>query len=485
MRLPMNYQQTPIIESLMRHKNNEKYSFHVPGHSNGSLFKINNDSPFKNVMEIDQTELTGLDDLHNPSGCIEEAQSLLSNLYGSHRSYFLVGGSTIGNIAAIFSVCNYGDKVLVQRNCHKSIINAIRLKELRPVFIEPVYDCNYETSTYIDFEIIKTALSNHGDAKALILTSPNYYGLSSNYEKIIRYSKEMGLIVICDEAHGAHYIMGGPFPKSVVHQGAHITIQSAHKTLPAMTMASWLHVSKDFNEIDELEYHLGALQSSSPSYPIMASLDYARSFLQSHNQEMLKEVEISIKKLKNDISNIPQLDVCYSDDTNVEHDILKIKINSNTKLSGFELQKALEKNGIYPELADKSGVLLIHPLGVLGNQKCFIDDLYKSVREFKLEKKNEIDYTLFKDTSKITSLEMTYKELSKYNTVYINISDAKNMICAQDIVPYPPGIPIIIKGERLTEPKIKLLKKFIKDNYYFQNASFLKKGQIAVHNIRS
>ncbi|MDF2608102.1 MAG: arginine decarboxylase [Bacillales bacterium] len=482
----MNYQKTPIIESLIKHKDREKHSFHVPGHRNGSLFKVyNSDNLFENVMEIDQTELTGLDDLHSPSGCIEEAQLLLSKLYNSYKSYFLVGGSTIGNLAAIFSVCNYGDKVLVQRNCHKSIINAIRLKELRPVFIDPKYDYNFETSTYLDFESVKTALDTHIDVKALILTSPNYYGLSSNYENIITYTKKMGKVVICDEAHGAHYIIGKPFPKSVVQQGAHITIQSAHKTLPAMTMASWLHVSNDFNKIDELEYHLGALQSSSPSYPIMASLDYARLFLQNYNEELRRELEMSIKELLNDIYNIPQLCVCYSEDLNIEQDILKIKINSNTKLNGFELQKELEKNGIFTELADHNGVLLVHPLKLLENKKEFINDLYKSVKEFKVINRIKADNIYNNATSKITSLELNYQELSNYNTEYIDISDAENMICAQDIVPYPPGIPFIIKGERLTEPKLRLLKKYIHDNYYFQNAPFLKKGQIAVHKLRS
>jgi lysine decarboxylase len=479
----MNKQRMPILEKLLNHKLVAKYSFHVPGHKNGLLYNGIENNPFNDILKIDQTELNGLDDLHSPEGCIGQSQTMLQELYDSYRSYYLINGSTVGNLAAVFSTCESGDKIIVQRNSHKSVLNAIKFKDLRPIFLEPEYDMEYGTASYLDFETVKQAIDLHSDAKAFLITSPNYYGLTTDYTEHIKYIKSKNIIVICDEAHGAHFIKGAPFPQSTINQGAHIVIQSAHKTLPAMTMASWMHISRDFNKKEELEYNLSVLQSSSPSYPLMASLDYARFFLENLTSDDIYKIKNSIENFIDRLNNIPQIYICKSKDSKMIKDFLKIKINSNTVVNGFELQARFESEGIYTELADENGVLLIHPLNVLDNIDTLITKIYKSVQDLPVIKKNHSFYSIIKN-DKVTSIEYNYKELSKITKSFVDIKNSIGMVCAQNIIPYPPGIPFLIEGETITEGKIIALNKYLDAGFRFQGTPFLYDGKISVFNLK-
>ena len=210
-----NQQATPLLDALNTYKKDNMVSFHVPGHKNGQVFPSEKRALFGDVLRIDATEVDGLDDLHDPEGSILEAERLLSNLYGSRKSYFLVNGSTVGNMAMIMGCCDKDDIVLVQRNCHKSVLNAIRLARAIPVFIQPAVNKQWGTAEGLTVEAAKEAMEKHTQAKAIVLTYPSYYGVGeAHIQEIISLAHSQGILALVDEAHGAHFIMGGPFLKS-------------------------------------------------------------------------------------------------------------------------------------------------------------------------------------------------------------------------------------------------------------------------------
>ncbi|MBS4197983.1 aminotransferase class I/II-fold pyridoxal phosphate-dependent enzyme [Lederbergia citri] len=470
----MHQKSMPLYESLVNHISKNPISFHVPGHKNGELFS--EEIPFKSFAKFDVTELLGLDDLHDPQEVIKEAQDLLSALYRSRKSYFLVNGSTVGNLAMILAACQEDDTVLVQRNCHKSILNGLMLAKVKPVFFSPDINKNLLIPSGPNQKVIQYAIEKNPHAKILILTYPDYYGQTYNIKEIIDFAHEHNIVVLVDEAHGAHFQLGNPFPPSALQLGADIVVHSAHKTLPAMTMGSFLHINSERINEQKVEFYLNVLQSSSPSYPIMASLDYARYYLGNYTEEdrdvFIHERKLYIRKLQ----EVSGLTVMTSDDP------LKL-ILRHENLSGFELQEQLEKVCVIPELADPYQVLLILPLIKQGMSFPFtkaIDGIRQvSLKSLRKSKENNILFEM-KNPIDLVELSYSYKEMLNmpYEWVYINQSVGR--IAAKMIIPYPPGIPLFLPGEKITDEHITQLQKLLQAGARFQGETQLKQGKIAV-----
>ena len=429
----MNQNCIPLYEALIEFKKRRPLSFHVPGHKNGLNFPQEVVEEFKDILSIDVTELSGLDDLHSPFECIDEAQQLLADVYGVNKSYFLINGSTVGNLAMILSCCGEHDIVLLQRNCHKSIINGLKLAGANPIFLDPWIDEAYNVPVGIHDEIIKEAIQKYPNAKALILTHPNYYGMGMDLEVSIAYAHAHKIPVLVDEAHGAHFCLGGAFPKSALAYGADIVVHSAHKTLPAMTMGSYLHINSRLVKEEKVSTYLGMLQSSSPSYPIMASLDIARFTI-----ARIKE------KGHDELSTIPQIAILQYP----LQDELKVTVQTRCQLSGYELQSVFEKVGIYTEMADPYNVLFILPLQVNKTYMKAIEMIRVALQYYEVKDKTEsIRYTY---KGEISPLPYTYKQLEGYETKVVSVEEAVGMVAAEMVIPYPPGIPLIMYGERIT-----------------------------------
>lgn len=291
--------RTPLIDAVQRHMNKQSISFHVPGHKNGQLFPASLQHDFQSVLPYDVTELAELDDLHAPSGPIQEAQQLTANFYQAGHSFFLVGGSTVGNLAMIYAFCRPGDRVLVQRNCHKSVIHALELARVIPIFASPEYDQVTGHPIGLSADVLLKGLKLYPDLKAVVLTYPNYYGSGLNPAPLVVAAKEAGLYVLVDEAHAAHFI-GGLLPPSSLSCGADAVVQSAHKMLPALTMGAYLHVHKQVGtaEVEAVKLALQMFQSSSPSYLIMASLDGARAYLERLTQKEILAIIAGVQAFK-------------------------------------------------------------------------------------------------------------------------------------------------------------------------------------------
>ncbi|WP_204548315.1 aminotransferase class I/II-fold pyridoxal phosphate-dependent enzyme [Peribacillus deserti] len=473
----MNQHKLPLLDALLEHHRRKPISFHVPGHKYGAVFPGEGKDFFQSILRIDATELSGLDDLHVPEGPIREAQDLLSRLYGSQESYFLVNGTTSGNLAMILAACRDGDRVLVQRNCHKSILHGLRLANARPVFIAPEFNETLNVAGGITSEGIEEALKLYPNPKAVILTYPNYYGEGTDIHKIIQICRRHGIAVLVDQAHGAHFVLGRPFPLCAVAAGADIVVQSAHKTLPAMTMGSYLHFNSDIIDKSRLRFYLQMFQSSSPSYPIMASLDLARYFAAFYTSEELIKLLDCIDRFKRDINRISGLRVLESEYA----DPLKITIRSTQGVPGYYIQEALEKQNIFAELADPYNVLLIAPLS--GD---FLNEQYEKVLKG-IRKGIEGIRSVHRISSVHTSwnsdtaeLELSYNQMELLKTKEILINDSAGMIAAESIIPYPPGIPLFLQGERITEERISILRSYQTLGARFHGGESLPENKIIV-----
>jgi arginine/lysine/ornithine decarboxylase len=475
----MNKQQnTPLYTALKHHSSINPISFHVPGHKYGTVFADVAKKDYASLLHIDATELRGLDDLHQPESIIAEAQMLAADFYGVQKTFFLVNGSTAGNLAMIFAACEEGKKVIVQRNCHKSIINGLQLVGAEPIFISPEFDSDVCVASYVSFHTVKEAIELHSDATALILTNPNYYGMAIDLTDIVKLAHSYRMPVLVDEAHGAHFILGTPFPKTAVACGADLVVQSAHKTLPAMTMGSYLHFNSQLVDEEKVKYFLQVFQSSSPSYPIMASLDLARNYLANLSSEDINEISEEIQYFKESIEAIDCITIAQSKNQIVVTDLLKITVQTRSQLSGYQLQILLEQEGIFTELADPFNILFVYPLAKLQNMKEAINRIKRALKEVKYNP----SYTnlLLPYSMPSVSQSLSHKMLKNFSRKVVSLEHAEGFVAAEMIIPYPPGIPILFIGERITREHIEIIKQFKHSGSRFQGGKFLSSNQLEV-----
>nr|WP_276523308.1 aminotransferase class I/II-fold pyridoxal phosphate-dependent enzyme [Lysinibacillus fusiformis] len=467
----------PILEGLERFRQQQNISFHVPGHKHGELSHL--PQAFKDVMRYDVTELSGLDDLHYPEEMILEAEHLLADTYGAMKSFFLVGGSTVGNLAMIYATCQKGDTIIVQRNAHKSIFHAIELVGAKPIFVSPIWDERTLTATHVTFQDLKEVVENYSEAKAVVLTYPTYYGVtSSEIQQQIAYCHEKGIPVLVDEAHGAHFHACSLFQPSALSLGADVVVHSAHKTLPAMTMASFMHVRSELIEADKIHHYLRMLQSSSPSYVLLASLDDARYYVQTYMESDGAYIIEKRNQWVEALRSIGSLEVIEVDDP------LKLLLRVKG-YSGFQLQKALEAEHVYGELADRNQVLFILPLLKQGHTYPFA--------EIRVRIKEAV--TLLLETAKIDSSQVsqaaykfvqitepiyTFNEIASLNKEWLPYMRTMGRISASMIIPYPPGIPLLVPGERITVAKLSQLEELLAAGATFQGNHRLTEKMIQV-----
>ena len=469
----MNQNRMPIIEMLERHYKKQSISFHVPGHKNGLLFT---DENFAEFTHYDVTEITGLDDLHEPEGEIAEAEHLLADVYQTKKSYFLVNGSTVGNLSMILATCKENDYVLVQRNCHKSILHGLMLAKVRPIFIAPILVDGREAG--IDLKDVICAFKQYKQIRACILTYPDYYGRTYDLQTIIEYAHTQNSIVLVDEAHGPHFKLS-QFPTSALTLGADIVVHSAHKMLPAMTMGSYLHINSERVNQQKVKQYLSMLQSSSPSYPLMGSLDYARHYIAHFTKEDLEYTFLCRQQFIEDMKERTELQIVPQE---VGQDALKLLVY-HPSVDGFTLQSMLEDVQVYPELAAPDYVLFTLPLLKVGMEFPYeraIEKLKKIIFPTEACVKSMHHYV---GIQPLTELGVSYKEMEELESEVVSIKEAGGRIAAQMVIPYPPGIPLFLTGERITEHHITTLEYLLKHRARFQGGELLGEGNVVVYKL--
>lgn len=477
----LDQNKTPLFSGLKSHWEASPSSGHVPGHKFGAVFPEEARDYFKDILKLDATEISGLDDLHDPEGIIDEAQRLASDLYGSDETFFLVNGSTVGNLAMILATCKRGSKVLVQRNCHKSVLNGLELAGADPVFLPCDVDDNLGVAVSVDLLYLYKALETIEGITAVVLTNPNYYGVAIDLEDIVQAVHSYNIPVLVDEAHGAHFLLGKPFPKSALSSGADVVVHSAHKTLPAMTMGSWLHIQGERVRKDRVSHYLKMLQSSSPSYPLMASLDMARYYLASLSQQEKQAIVDDIKSIEHELKKVREIEVVTPSDKRLLVDPLKLTLRSTNGLSGFELSTLLEKEGLFVELADPKNVLIVLPLAVIEKKHDMIERIVRAVSKETDGVLEKEQITLPPFPGEISQLSIPFNEQADYDLVKCPIEEAIDEIAAEAIVPYPPGIPLLFNGEKITSSTVEYIKALQQIGTRFQASEAFKSNYIYIY----
>jgi len=492
----------PLWDGLMQFAKQEPASYHVPGHRHGQLYRqyIHETGLLKQgdvidalaeLARIDVTELSVTDDLHEPAGMIKEAQQKAATYFGADHTFFLVGGSTSGNLAIILSSCNVGDLIIVQRNVHKSIINGCKLAGVEVVFLSPDVEQMTGLMTVPSFSTLEAALHQYTEAKAVILTNPNYYGLSVKLEHYIELIHSYNIPVIVDEAHGAHYGLHTSLPQSALQVGADAVVQSTHKTLPALTMAAMLHIKGSRINLDRLQHNLAMLESSSPSYVLMASLDLARALMEHKGKEWIEQALQLIEEL---INWINKADLCIKlqqidkSEQDLDQDPFRLLIyDSTTRMDGFELQREFEKYNIWVEMATTQYAVLVIHLSITEKDITQLKETILKITK-SIEQKcyfnghhspsNRIHY--INEATQI-SLPMKMERYKQYGSKKTILLDAAiGAKSAEMIVPYPPGIPILFEGETITASICEQIKVLTQLGARFQGNTTIEVGEIEV-----
>lgn len=435
-----------ILDELMKNNKNNLISFHVPGHKNGKIYDL---LGYKDLLEsiykMDTTEIIGTDNLHSPEGIIKKSQEKASRVFKSDKTYFLVNGTTCGIQASIMSICNDNDKILVNRDCHHSVINACILGNINPVYIDYKLDNDYFILEGVLEEDVIKSIDENLDAKALVLTYPTYYGATYDLEKICEYAHKKNMVVIVDEAHGAHLGLSEKLPKTALEQGADIVIQSTHKTLPSFTQSSMLHIKGGKVDSSKISEILRIIETSSPSYLLISSLEIATEIYEKYGRDLMDKLLENIDNFIKDISK--------NDFVKVYNKFDKTKIFISLKklgITGYELEKILRKNNIQVELSNYYGVLLICTISNdyddFKSIKNAINNIITDKKDKYFEELKTINYPKIIPKKILNPREAFYK-----NKKSVKIYDSIGQISGEYIIPYPPGVSILSPGEIITK----------------------------------
>mgnify|MGYP003372752404 CR=1 FL=1 len=434
-----------IINELSEIVDKDLISFHVPGHKLGKIYDRLGYTPILEKMyKMDTTEIIGTDNLHLPEGIIRKSQQRASEAFKSDYTYYLINGTTCGIQASIMAICYPKDKLIVNRDCHQSVINGCILGDIKPVYINSNINKENNIINGVNINEVINVINSNLDAKAILLTYPTYYGCTYDLKTICDYAHNKNMVVIIDEAHGAHLGLSDELPQTALEQGADIVIQSTHKTLPSFTQSSMIHTKGSRVDNNRLEVNLRMIQSSSPSYTLMASLELAVDIYINSGKELMNELLFNIYKFKDNIkSKIP---------INIYNDYDKTKIFIESKklgLTGYKLEEVLRyKYNIQVELSNYYGILLICTIGNISKdfdilEKALIDIYNKCNDEIYIE---EIIYPKDIPIQALTPREAFYKPKKS-----VKIYESVGKISGEYIIPYPPGISLLSPGEIISK----------------------------------
>jgi len=445
-----------LYERLKSYSESDFYPFHMPGH------KRSNENDFINPFSLDITEIDNFDNLHHSEGILLEAQKRAASLYHSEESYFIINGSTAGLLSAVSACTSRNGSILMARNCHKAVYNAVYLKELRNIYTYPQNTNKYCVNGGLNPEKVKQLLINNKNIQAVVITSPTYDGIVSDVKEIAYIVHQFKIPLIVDEAHGAHFGFHSYFPQSAIDNGADLVIQSLHKTLPSLTQTAIIHVNGTIIDRDRLKRYLSIYQTSSPSYLLMASMDSCINLRQKNGKDLFRRYVKNLSKFRQAMSALKRLKLiddsilgkCDIYDLDRSKLIISVK---NTDITGKELYRILlEKYHLQMEMATSDYVLGMtsfmdtkEGFKRLENALFEIDETCSFIENndcFNINFEAKICYTITE------SLDKQMKECS--------LSDAVGKVSGEYVYLYPPGIPLIAPGEEITYELVMQINKF-------------------------
>lgn len=415
----------------------------------------------ENALSIDLINIAPLDDLHQPTGVIEEAQQLAADAFGATHTFFSVQGTSSAIITMILSVCGPGDKIIVPRNVHKSILGAIIYAGAKPVFIAPERDSNLGIDHGITVSSVKKALKLHGDAKALLVINPTYYGVCADLQQIVALSHSYGVPVLVDEAHGVLIHFHDQLPLSAMQAGADMAATSVHKLGGSMTQSSVLNVNTRNGYINpkRVQTVISMLTTTSTSYILLASLDTARRQLALNGYAMAERALDLADYVRSAVNQIEGL-YCFGEDiigseATYDYDPTKITVQvRHLGITGYEAENWLRDNyNIEVEMSDMYNILC---LITAGDNEDTVRILLNALREMSEDFRNqgkEVKELVVKIPD-IPHLAILPRDAFYGETESIPLKESADRIIAEFIYVYPPGIPILLPGEVISQDNI-------------------------------
>lgn len=463
-----------LYEKLEAYGKSDYYGFHMPGH------KRNSDVTQANLpYGIDITEIEGFDNLHHAEEIIREAEVRAASMYHAEETHYLINGSTAGILSAVMGCTKKGGKILMARNCHKSVYHAVFLNELRPVYIYPEFDETMELNMAVSPEKIERLLEEHKEVQAVVLTSPTYDGVLSDIERISEIVHQKKIPLIVDEAHGAHFGFHPYFPENANTKGADVVIHSLHKTLPALTQTALIHLNGTRIDRRKIRNYLHIFQTSSPSYVLMASMDECLRMVAEQGDVLFETYVKNLESKRGELKKLKHIRLMETEEFDRSKLVLSVKDTilkkENRVFTGKMLyERLLLEYHLQMEMA--AGSYLI-AMTSIGDTKEGMDRLLSALFEIdeELEKNSEEEkrYYLPRQEQVLTSFEV--EGMRRMETVKsLSWQKSAGFISMEYAYLYPPGIPLIVPGERITKETAAMLVDY-------QNKGFSVEG-ISVEN---
>lgn len=485
----MNQNQTPLLDAIVDYTRERPTYFKIPGHRyEKGISPRWRQWTGDGIFQFDLTEAEGLDDLHCPEGVIKEAQELAAEIFHAKATYFLVNGTTCGNEAMVLTCAGEKEKIMVPRNAHKSVLMGLILSGADPVYLMPRFDEKTGLCGSIMPEDVEEGFKKHPDCKGFFLVSPTYYGVCSNIRKISEICHKNNAILMVDEAHGGHLYFGkksmgtDKLPQGAILQGADICAQSMHKVTGSLTQSSLLHVGSDRIDRGRLEANLHMVQSTSPSYLLMTSLDAARYELAMHGPQMLSRALELAENARSRINRIKGMH-CYGKEIINENiydlDTTRLVISaSDLGITGFELADRLyEEYRVGLELADEKNVVAVV---TYANERediqNLVDALEKIAQNTIQSQENIKNFSMPSVPEPVLSPRQAYFAPKKR----ISWENAKGKITGEALIPYPPGIPLVNPGEIITDEIWENMEYYRREKLHFHGPSDKKLDTIQI-----
>jgi len=471
--------KAPVLEAMTQHLQNRVVPFDVPGHKGGRGNSELTDFLGKSCLKADVNSMKPLDNLCHPVSVIKEAQDLAAEAFGAKTAFFIVNGTTGSVQTMIMTACKSGDKIIMPRNVHRSAINALVVNGAVPVYVNPGTNKELGIPLGMSVENVKKAIAENPDAKAVLINNPTYYGVCSDLREIVRIAHENNMLALVDEAHGTHFYFGENMPVSGMAAGADMAAVSMHKTGGSLTQSSILLCGSNINS-DYVRQVINLTQTTSGSYLLISSLDIARKNLALNGKSIFKKTVQFAEYARNEINKLGGYyafgnELC---DNNAFFDFDKTKLSVHTRdigLAGIEVYDILRDDyGIQIEFGDIGNILAIISAG---DRALEIERLISSLSEIK--RLYSKDKTGMFDHEYINPEVITAPQKAFYsNKRSVPINQSSGMVCGEFVMCYPPGIPILAPGEKITDEIINYI------NYAKEKGCFMTGTQdMKIENI--
>lgn len=469
----INQNRTPLFDAVKKYIHDEVIPFHVPGHKQGKGLRELVDYIGEMALRMDVNGMEDLDYANNPTGVIMEAQNLMAHAFGAEHSYFLVNGTTSGVQAMILSTCEPGSSIIIPRNAHKSTIGGIILSGSMPVYVQPEMNTELGITMGVTVESIKKAIRQNPHARAVFVINPTYYGMTSDLKSIVRVAHMHDMAVLVDEAHGAHMSFHDDFPLTAMEVGADMSAASIHKTAGSLTQSSVLLSRGGLISYDRIRQSLGLTFTSSASYLLMCSLDIARKQLAIYGAEMLEETLGLARWARNEINAVKGLYAFGRELAGqsgcADFDETKLGINiRKLGYTGYQVEAILrEKYNIQVEMSDLYNILAILSLGDRMEDVEALVNALKELSQGRIEAAPCAAATMPENPEMIVTPRDAFYNAKKS----VKLEEAAGEIAGEMVMAYPPGIPVICLGERITSDMIDYIRLLKEQRCQLQGTS--------------